>query len=309
MSNPYDPSQPEYQQQWGQSPNPQQPGQGYDAGHAQGAPQPPPYEQDQQWGAPQGSQQWGPPQPEPPQPTQIDWSSAPPQADQAPWRGPAAFAPPAPAPQAPPAPEPQQFAPPAGHDQPWVSGGTAQTAQEVADQWHSSQEAQQGAAPQPFQASPAPVAEHYQAPAEQYQPPVADYQAPPQQQAPQQPAPPQQQQQWPSYDAPAQQDTSFNEAATVTTPAVQEPAAEPEPEALTIGRGRENSIVLDDMLVSRHHVRITADSDGLILEDLGSRNGTYVNGRRVERTHLSEGDRIGIGAATFEVRDGWLLNV
>lgn len=261
MSNPYDPSQPDHQQQWGQSPNPQQPVQGYDAGPAQGAPQPPPYGQDQQWGAPQ--------------PAQIDWNSAPPQADQAPWRGPAAFAPPAPAPagQAPPAPEPQQFAPPAGHDQPWVSGGSAQTAQEVADQWQSSQQA-----------------------------PVADYQAPQQQAAPQQ--------QWPSYDAPAQhQDTSINEAATVTTPAVQEPAAEQEPEALTIGRGRENSIVLDDMLVSRHHVRITADSDGLILEDLGSRNGTYVNGRRVERTHLSEGDRIGIGAATFEVRDGWLLNV
>ncbi len=250
MSNPYDPSQPDHQQQWGQSPNP--------------------------------------PQPEPQQPTQIDWNSAAPQADQAPWRGPAAFAPPAA--QAPPA-EPQQFAPPAGHDQPWVSGGTAQTAQEVADQWHSSQQAQQGVAPQPFQASTAPVAEHYQ-------PPAADHQAPQQQ-------PAQPQQQWSSYDAPAQHDQSFNEATTVTTPAVQEP----EPEALTIGRGRENSIVLDDMLVSRHHVRITADADGLILEDLGSRNGTYVNGRRVERTHLSEGDRIGIGAATFEVRDGWLLNV
>lgn len=302
MSNPYDPSQPGYQQQWGQSPNPHQSGQGYDAGPAQGAPQPPPYGQDQQRGAPQGDQQWSRQQPEPAQPTQIDWNSAPPQPDRAPWRGPAAFAPPAPQPQ--PA-EPQHFSPPAGHDQPWVSGGTAQTAQEVADQWQSSQEAQQGTPAQPFQASPAPVAEHYQAPAEQYQPPVADYQAP--QQTPQ-PTP---QQQWPSYDAPAQQhqDTSFNEAATVTTPAIQEQAADPEPEALTIGRGRENSIVLDDMLVSRHHVRITADANGLILEDLGSRNGTYVNGRRVERTHLSEGDRIGIGAATFEVRDGWLLNV
>lgn len=273
MSTPYDPSQPNQQQQSGQSPNPQQPGQGYGAGPVQGAPQ---------------------------QPTQIDWSSAPPRPDQAPWRGPAAFAPPAP-----PAPEPQQFAPPAGHDQPWVSGGTAQTAQEVADQWQSSQQAE-GAAPQQFRAPSAPVAEQYQPPAEQYQPPVADYQPPqqPQQQAPQQ------QQQWPSYDAPAQhQDTPINEAATVTTPAVADPAAEPEPDALTIGRGRENSIVLDDMLVSRQHVRITADADGLILEDLGSRNGTYVNGRRVERTHLSEGDRIGIGAATFEVRDGWLLNV
>ncbi len=80
-------------------------------------------------------------------------------------------------------------------------------------------------------------------------------------------------------------------------------------EALTIGRGRGNSIVLDDMLVSRHHVRITADDDGLVLQDLGSRNGTYVNGHRVERTALHEGDRLGIGATTFEVRDGWLVSV
>lgn len=258
----------------------------------------------------QGQQQWG--QPAQSQPARIDWQSDPARPDQAPWQGPAAFAPPASPQQESPqhespqqestrqespqeeSPEaPQQFTPPPGHDQPWVSAGTAQTAQEVAEHWQSSQEAAQGAPPAPYPAPSAPVAEHYQ-------PPAPDQQAP--------------QQQWPSYDAPAapaspaQQGGPINEAATVTTPAVEEPADQ-EPEALTIGRGRGNSIVLDDMLVSRQHVRITADADGLVLEDLGSRNGTYVNGRRVERTHLSEGDRIGIGAATFEVRDGWLLNV
>ena len=89
-----------------------------------------------------------------------------------------------------------------------------------------------------------------------------------------------------------------------------EPTADSdEDDALTIGRGRGNSIVLDDMLVSRHHVRITADDDGLVLQDLGSRNGTYVNGHRVERAALHEGDRLGIGATTFEVRDGWLVSV
>lgn len=80
-------------------------------------------------------------------------------------------------------------------------------------------------------------------------------------------------------------------------------------DALTIGRSRTNSIVLDDMLVSRRHVRITAEGEGLVLEDLGSRNGTFVNGRRVMRTHLHEGDRIGVGAAIFEVRDGWLVTI
>lgn len=91
------------------------------------------------------------------------------------------------------------------------------------------------------------------------------------------------------------------------------PADDPQPQssddALTIGRSRDNSIVLDDMLVSRHHVRITADNDGLLLEDLGSRNGTFVNGRRVDQAHLHEGDRLGIGSAVFEVRDGWLVTL
>ena len=87
-------------------------------------------------------------------------------------------------------------------------------------------------------------------------------------------------------------------------------AAEPaDDDALTIGRSRDNSIVLDDMLVSRRHLRITADDEGLLLEDLGSRNGTYVNGRRVERAHLQEGDRIGVGGTTFEVRNDWLVTI
>ena len=97
-----------------------------------------------------------------------------------------------------------------------------------------------------------------------------------------------------------------------TPPPQQQPPAEPaadDEEALTIGRGKNNSIVLDDMLVSRHHVRITADDEGLVLQDLGSRNGTYVNGERVERTALHEGDRLGVGATTFEVRDGWLVSL
>lgn len=80
-------------------------------------------------------------------------------------------------------------------------------------------------------------------------------------------------------------------------------------DSLTIGRSRDNSIVLDDMLVSRRHVVITADDEGLLLRDVGSRNGTFVNGRRVEQIHLQEGDRIGIGASTFEVRDGWLVSL
>ncbi|TWP35283.1 FHA domain-containing protein [Leekyejoonella antrihumi] len=111
--------------------------------------------------------------------------------------------------------------------------------------------------------------------------------------------------------APAESEAGAAEAPTAMSHAVdgagtEQPAAD---DALTIGRGRGNSILLDDMLVSRQHVRITADDEGLVLEDLGSRNGTFVNGRRVERTHLHEGDHIGVGASTFEVRDGWLVTI
>lgn len=282
MSNPYDPSQ--NQPHWGQSPYPEQPGQVYDAG----APQAAPSQGQEQW----SQQQWGQQPPaQPAGPAQIDWSTTPPQPGQASWQGPNPYGPPRPSTSY------GQVPPPAQSD-PWVAAGTAQTAQEVADQWQAARPAAPAA---DYQQQPA--VDPYQAPEPQrYQPPVAEPHAyqPPAADAPQQ---------WPSYDAPGH-NPSINEAATVTTPAVADPAAaQEEPEALTIGRSRDNSIVLDDMLVSRQHVRITADSDGLVLEDLGSRNGTYVNGRRVERTHLSEGDRIGIGAATFEVRDGWLLNV
>lgn len=102
-----------------------------------------------------------------------------------------------------------------------------------------------------------------------------------------------------------------DDQATQLTPLTPEPEPDQEPsdESLTIGRGRDNAMVLDDMLVSRQHVRISVDDEGLVIEDLGSRNGTFVNGRRIERTHLNEGDRIGIGASTFEVRDGWLVAI
>ena len=107
--------------------------------------------------------------------------------------------------------------------------------------------------------------------------------------------------------APPASDDSSRSAGGSPTQGASDAASDDD--ALTIGRGRDNSIVLDDMLVSRKHLRITADEEGLLLEDLGSRNGTYVNGRRVERSHLQEGDRIGVGGTTFEVRDGWLVTI
>jgi pSer/pThr/pTyr-binding forkhead associated (FHA) protein len=70
----------------------------------------------------------------------------------------------------------------------------------------------------------------------------------------------------------------------------------------TVGRTARADFILDAPLVSRLHCRLTADrSDQLILEDLGSTNGTLVNGQRVERQVLRSGDRVTIGRVDFAV--------
>jgi hypothetical protein len=70
---------------------------------------------------------------------------------------------------------------------------------------------------------------------------------------------------------------------------------------LTIGRAPDNGIVLRDGRASRHHARIDARRGSLVLSDLGSTNGSYVNDRRVESIALGEGDRIRVGTTTLLV--------
>jgi len=70
--------------------------------------------------------------------------------------------------------------------------------------------------------------------------------------------------------------------------------------ALTIGRVPSNDLVVDDLLVSRNHASIRRLSNGSFeVVDLGSTNGTFVNGSRVTATHLKEGDLISIGGHVF----------
>ena len=64
---------------------------------------------------------------------------------------------------------------------------------------------------------------------------------------------------------------------------------------LTIGRAPDNGLVLADGGASRHHALIRARDRVLVLADLGSTNGTRVNGLRVAETALGDGDRIEIG--------------
>ena len=73
--------------------------------------------------------------------------------------------------------------------------------------------------------------------------------------------------------------------------------------AFTVGRSASASLVLDDDDVSREHCRIRPTEDGYVIEDLNSRNGTLVNGLRIEQpTHLEPGDLVIVGRALFEVR-------
>jgi two-component system, cell cycle response regulator len=68
-------------------------------------------------------------------------------------------------------------------------------------------------------------------------------------------------------------------------------------EETILGRGREANVFIDDAGASRSHARIVVTEDGrYVLEDLRSRNGTFVGGRRVDRVELSSGDRIAIGS-------------
>ena len=106
-------------------------------------------------------------------------------------------------------------------------------------------------------------------------------------------------------------------APEAVAPTMIYPASEPEPEPerekatltvdgrvvpissdrVVIGRSRECDVRVDDGNVSRRHAEISRDGgDGWAVVDLGSTNGTEVNGRRItKRTPLGDGDRIAIG--------------
>ena len=73
--------------------------------------------------------------------------------------------------------------------------------------------------------------------------------------------------------------------------------------SIEIGRDASNGLVLDDDQASRRHARVSAQGDHAMVEDLGSSNGTYLNGQPIEgdRT-LRPGDRLRVGLTVFELR-------
>lgn len=74
-------------------------------------------------------------------------------------------------------------------------------------------------------------------------------------------------------------------------------------DAVVVGRSSEADIVIEDPYASEFHMRLAAREGRLVLSDLGSTNGTYINGRRVTTpVDLSRGDAIQIGKTVMEVR-------
>jgi ABC transport system ATP-binding/permease protein len=122
--------------------------------------------------------------------------------------------------------------------------------------------------------------------------------------------------------------------AAAAPPPVQQPAAPPRPvqpapsvqpdllpsvdrrptarmplpaKAMRIGRVPDNDLVLSDLNVSRHHAELRKSPTGSYeIVDLGSHNGTFVNGQKVSSQSLTEDDIVSIGNSTFRLKDGEL---
>ena len=72
----------------------------------------------------------------------------------------------------------------------------------------------------------------------------------------------------------------------------------------TIGRSAGAEFTVEAAMVSRLHCRLTAGATELEVLDLESTNGTFVNGSRVTKAALKEGDRLGVGRVEFVVTRG-----
>ena len=70
---------------------------------------------------------------------------------------------------------------------------------------------------------------------------------------------------------------------------------------IVIGRVSDVDLLLLDEKVSRKHAKISTHQGQVLIEDLASRNGTFVNGARIRSVELKDGDQIAIGAATIKL--------
>jgi len=70
---------------------------------------------------------------------------------------------------------------------------------------------------------------------------------------------------------------------------------------MVIGRGRSADVVIAEATISRAHAAIGFAEEGFFVQDLGSTNGTLVNGARIDRHRLKPGDRIQMGRLVLGV--------
>ena len=70
---------------------------------------------------------------------------------------------------------------------------------------------------------------------------------------------------------------------------------------IVVGRGRKAGLALAEATISRAHAAIGFDQDGFFIEDLGSTNGTLVNGGRIDRQRLKNDDEIQMGKLVISV--------
>ena len=73
---------------------------------------------------------------------------------------------------------------------------------------------------------------------------------------------------------------------------------------ISIGRASDNDLIVDDPLVSRHHCQLKLQHGAYSFADLGSRNGSLVNGQVANEVALGPGDRIRFGSTEIEFRVG-----
>lgn len=73
---------------------------------------------------------------------------------------------------------------------------------------------------------------------------------------------------------------------------------------VSLGRGLSNDIILEDTRVSRHHAQLRYKARRFWLTDLGSTNGTFVNGERVSETALRDGDIVSLGGLELTFKEG-----
>src|SRR4026208_562560 len=70
---------------------------------------------------------------------------------------------------------------------------------------------------------------------------------------------------------------------------------------IIIGRSSDLDMVLVEDMVSRRHAKISSTDAEVYIQDLGSTNGTFVNGEKVSRSRLQEGDRILVGTSIIKM--------